>query len=232
VGPIAAVLTDIEGTTTPIAFVRDTLFPFARERLPAFLSEHQHAPEVAAELAKVRRQAPDAAPLDTLLRWMDQDAKATPLKALQGMIWQHGYDSGQLLGAMYPDVAPCLQAWAGGGLRLLVYSSGSAAAQRQIFGRSVAGDLASLFSGFFDTNMGPKREADSYDRIAIAAGVPASALLFLSDVEAELDAAAAAGLRTCQVVRADDGTIASTGHSTAADFWAVARQFGLPAPSI
>lgn len=223
-----AVLTDIEGTTTPIAFVRDTLFPYARARMAGFIAEHADDPDVAEALAATRRAVPGAEPLQTLLHWMDQDAKATPLKTLQGMIWREGYDDGTLRGPLYPDVAPCLRAWVGAGVRLFVYSSGSVAAQRQLFGRSSAGDLTTLFAGWYDTAVGNKREADSYDRIAIAAGVPASSMLFLSDVEAELDAAAMGGLRTCQIVRRTDGTAASRRHAKAADFRRAARLFGLP----
>lgn len=228
--PVAAVLTDIEGTTTPIAFVRDTLFPYARARLPSFLAEHGARPEVAAELAEVRRLAPGQPERATLLHWMDADAKITPLKALQGLIWREGYADGSLQGALYPDVAPCLRLWAGAGVRLAVFSSGSTEAQRLIFGHSVAGDLTGLFAGFFDTRVGSKREADSYARLAIALGLPDAEVLFLSDVEAELDAAAAAGLRTCQLVRAADGTVASERHDVAQDFVAVAARMGLPAP--
>ena len=225
--PTRGVVVDIEGTTTPIAFVRDTLFPFARGRLPAFLAVHAGEPEVASELAEVRRLHPEAEPLATLLGWMDADAKVTPLKALQGMVWDEGYRSGELRGAVYPDVPPALRAWHAEGTALFVYSSGSVAAQRQIFGHSTAGDLAALFSGFFDTRVGAKREAASYDRIAIATGNPAPSLLFLSDVGAELDAAAAAGLRTCQLVREEDGTVAVEGHPLARDFGRVSTLFGL-----
>lgn len=215
---VSAVLLDIEGTTTPIAFVRDTLFPFARARLGEFLVARGHEPEVAAELEAVRQSSPGADPLATLLGWMDVDAKATPLKALQGMIWDSGYADGSLRGILYNDVAPALQRWHAAGLRLYIYSSGSVEAQRQLFGHSSAGDLTGLLSGYFDTRVGGKREAESYDRIAIATGVPAASLMFLSDVEAELDAASSAGLRTCQIVRADDGTVPSERHAAAADF--------------
>lgn len=221
----SGVVVDIEGTTTPIAFVHQTLFPFARERLPAWVSAHADAPE----LADVRALHPDAEPLDTLLRWMDADAKVTPLKTIQGLIWAEGYAAGQLRGALYPDVAPALRAWHAAGVALFVYSSGSVAAQRLIFGHSTDGDLASLFRGFFDTAVGAKRESDSYDRIAISAGIPAAALLFLSDVGAELDAATAAGLRTCQLVRAEDGTVAAEGHPIARGFDKVSALFDLPA---
>lgn len=228
--PVAAVLTDIEGTTTPIAYVRDRLFPFARARLAEFLTVHGDEPAVQTELAETRRLQPGAPALDTLLRWTDADAKATPLKALQGMIWAEGYASGVLQAELYDDVAPMLRAWHDAGLALFVYSSGSVAAQKQIFGRSTAGDLATLFSGFFDTRVGGKREQGSYDRIAIAIGVPVPEILFLSDVEAELDAAAAGGLRTCQLVRASDGTVAGRTHAHAGTFDDVARMFGLPQP--
>ncbi len=226
--PPAAVLTDIEGTTTPIAFVRDTLFPFARARMAAFLAAHAGDPEVAAELAEIRRLAPGVPELETLLHWMDQDAKVTPLKSLQGMIWRQGYLDGALKGEVYPDVAPSLRRWEKGGVRLFVYSSGSVAAPKLIFGYSSAGDLAPLFSGFFDTRVGGKREPDSYARLAIGMALPPAELLFLSDIEAELDAASAAGLRTCQLLRPQDGTEASDRHATAADFAEVTARFGLP----
>jgi enolase-phosphatase E1 len=226
--PAVAVLTDIEGTTTPIAFVRDVLFPFARARLPQWLLAQAQRPDVAAELAAIRRLAPGRPEVETLISWMEQDLKSTPLKALQGFIWDEGYADGSLRGDLYPDVAPALRRWAAAGLRLYVYSSGSVDAQKLLFGHSVAGDLTPVFSGFFDTRVGSKRESESYQRIAIGIGVPPPEVLFLSDVEAELDAAAAAGLRTCQLVRPDDGTAPSDRHHTATDFPAVAARFGLP----
>ncbi len=228
--PLAAVLTDIEGTTTRIAFVKDVLFPYARERMAAFLAEHGGAPDVAAELAEVRRMAPGQPELDTLLHWIDTDAKITPLKTLQGMIWNQGYADGSLRGDMYPDVAPCLKLWSSIGIRLAVFSSGSVAAQKLLFGHSVDGDLTGLFGGFFDTRVGGKREPDSYGRLAIALGLPTAEVLFLSDVEAELDAAATAGMRTCQLVRAEDGTVASDRHAVAQDFRDVGRLLELPVP--
>ncbi len=220
--PPAAVITDIEGTTTPIAFVRDTLFPYARARLEAALATAAGA-KIAVE---VEHMVPGRPELETLRHWMDEDAKVTPLKALQGLIWDAGYADGSLKGALYPDVHPALRRWAGSGLRLYVYSSGSVAAQKALFGHSVDGDLTGLFRGFFDTNVGPKREPDSYDRICIGINVPPHEVLFLSDVEAELDAAASAGLRTCQLVRAEDGTVASERHLVARDFAEVAAALG------
>ncbi|MBX6743492.1 MAG: acireductone synthase [Acetobacteraceae bacterium] len=224
----AAVLTDIEGTTTSIAFVKDRLFPFAEAALDEFLRDHGTEPEVAAILDEVRAAAPGQAPVAALRAWMAADAKVAPLKALQGLIWRQGYLDGPLKGHLWPDVAPCLRAWAGGGVRLAVYSSGSVEAQRLLFGHSETGDLTPLFAGFFDTRIGAKREAPSYAAIAAALSLPPGEILFLSDVAEELDAAAAAGLRTCQLVRAADGTQPSGRHPEAADFPEVGRQFGLP----
>lgn len=221
--PAAAVITDIEGTTTPIAFVRETLFPYARARLQEAL-QRQEAAEIATE---VQRMAPGVSVLQTLNRWMDEDAKVAPLKTLQGLIWDAGYADGSLLGALYKDVTPALRRWARAGIKLYVYSSGSVAAQKLLFRHSVDGDITGLFGGFFDTNIGHKRELESYDRLCIGINVPPAEVLFLSDVEAELDAAASAGLRTCQLVRPEDGTVASDRHVVAADFAAVARTFHL-----
>ncbi|MCQ8242377.1 acireductone synthase [Rhizosaccharibacter radicis] len=226
---ITAVLTDVEGTTTPIRFVHEVLFPFARERLPDFLRHHGNDPEPAALLAAVREAFPETDPLAQLLRWMDEDNKATPLKTLQGLIWREGYRDGTLKGRLYPDVAPALRRWTAGGVRLACYSSGSEDAQKLIFGFSDAGDLAPLFAGFFDTRVGAKRARESYAHIAGRLGQDPDAILFLSDVEAELDAAAAAGLRTCQIVRPADGTVAGRNHPVAADFDAAGRLFFLPA---
>lgn len=221
---IRTVLTDIEGTTSAIAFVKGTLFPFAAAALDGFLDAHAGEPEVAAILAEV--PGPDRRA--TLRAWMAEDAKATPLKALQGLIWRAGFEDGRLRGHLWPDVAPCLRAWQAGGLRLAVYSSGSEQAQRLLFRHSEAGDLEPLFCAFFDTRIGAKREAGSYAAIAAALGEAPGAMLFLSDVAAELDAAAAAGLATCQLVRPADGTVAAAHHPTAPDFPSVTRRFGLP----
>jgi enolase-phosphatase E1 len=220
-GSVAAILTDIEGTTTPIAFVRDRLFPYARDRMADFLAEHAQEPPVSAAVAEAMALAQGESLLDSLHRWMDQDAKVTPLKSLQGMIWQAGYECGDLKGEIYPDVPPVLRRWHQSGRLLFVYSSGSEAAQRLILEYSTAGDLLDLFSGFFDTKVGQKREAQSYRSIAQRAGVTAGAMLFLSDDERELDAAAEAGLQTCQLVRPEDRTEASARHRIARDFSAI-----------
>ncbi|MCR0984002.1 acireductone synthase [Roseomonas populi] len=228
--PVRAVVTDIEGTTSAIAFVKETLFPFAERALDGFLAQHGGEPAVAAILDETRALAPGQDPAEALRGWMARDEKVTPLKALQGMIWRQGFESGALKGHLWPDVAACLRAWAAAGIALRIYSSGSVEAQRLLFGHTEAGDLTPLLSGFDDTRTGPKREADSYAAIAHAAGLPPGEMLFLSDVAEELDAAQAAGMQTCQLVRAADGTVASNRHPACATFPEVAARFGLPAP--
>lgn len=224
---IDTILMDIEGTTTPIAFVRDTLFPYARMRFPDFLQHNATDPDVRSAVEEVLQIAPDQPPLESLLAWMDADAKITPLKHLQGLIWREGYRNGALQGALYPDVAPCLRAWHASGLALFVYSSGSEEAQRLIFGHSVDGNLAPLFDGFFDTRVGGKRDVASYSAIAERINRDPSRILFLSDMAPELDAAASAGLHCCQLVRANDQTIACNQHDTASNFAILSKLFCL-----
>ncbi|GAB0115048.1 enolase-phosphatase E1 [Acidisoma sp. C75] len=229
--PVEAVLLDIEGTVAPISMVRERLFPFARARMAEYLADHAEDAEVRALLAETRALAPEADPLAALQRWSDLDEKVTPLKTLQGLIWREGYASGALTAAFYPEVPALLRYWHQEGLPLYVYSSGSEEAQRGIFGHSQDGDLVPLFRGFFDTRIGAKREAASFRAIRQAIGLPAGLILFLSDVEAELDAALAAGYRTCQLVRAEDGTLAGQRHPAAASLTEVARLFTLPQPA-
>ena len=203
------ILTDIEGTTSSISFVKDVLFPYARAKLPAFVREHGQEPEVrrwldavAVEIAASACQ--DAVIVETLQGWIDADRKHTALKALQGMVWQAGYRDGDFTAPLYPDVAPALRAWHAAGHPLAVYSSGSVPAQKLLFAHTDAGDLAPLFSGFFDTEMGGKRDAASYRAIATKLARQPGDILFLSDVVAELDAAREAGLRTVLLDRRDD----------------------------
>ena len=227
-----AIVTDIEGTTSSIAFVHDTLFPYARERMVDYLRAHWRDATVRTHVEEVIREAtcadtPEAVGAE-LLRWMDADRKATPLKALQGDIWAEGYADGSLHGHVYPDTPDYLRRWAQAGLALYVYSSGSVAAQKLIFGHSLAGDLCPLFQGYFDTTIGGKKETASYWRIVDALGCPAAQILFLSDVGEELDAAAEAGLLTCQLVR-DDSVVLADAHPQAADFAEVDQRFGVSA---
>ncbi|MGH8173076.1 MAG: acireductone synthase [Rhodanobacteraceae bacterium] len=223
---IQAILTDIEGTTSSLHFVKDVLFPYARERLPAFVVTHADEPEVQHWLHEAAKEdglvsASQQEIIDLLLGWIDADRKSTALKALQGMIWADGYTSGEFRAHMYPEVPARLRAWHAAGKRLYVYSSGSVPAQKLFFGYSEAGDLTPLFSGYFDTETGPKREVDSYRRIAEAIGVPASSILFLSDIAAELDAAKAAGMDTILVARPPAHCPAASTHACVASFDAI-----------
>lgn len=206
---VVAIVTDIEGTTSDIAFVHEVLFPYAEAHLPDWLREHDDEPEVAGVLADIRTEAsePEADRerlIEILGRWMAEDRKATSLKTLQGMVWRDGYESEAFTGHVYDDAVAALQAWAEDRRALFVYSSGSVAAQKLLFTYSDHGDLSGLFSGYFDTRVGGKKKASSYKAIAEALGETSSSLLFLSDVGAELDAAAAAGWQTCWVARDEE----------------------------
>ena len=223
---VEAILTDIEGTTSSIAFVKDVLFPYSRERLRAFVETHADEPEVQRCLRDTAREAGLAesdrrAIVDTLLHWIDEDSKATPLKTLQGMIWKEGYERGAYRAHLYPEVAAKLHEWKARGVKLYVYSSGSVQAQKLFFGHSEAGDLMPLFDGYFDTEFGGKRERGSYLRIAQAIGTPPDRILFLSDIEAELDAARGAGMRTTQVCRPPEQCRPDAKHPCVADFNAI-----------
>jgi enolase-phosphatase E1 len=217
---IKAILTDIEGTTSAVSFVFDVLFPYAKAHLPAYVRMHADEEQVAAQVQAVREDSGEPGAdvervIEILLDWIAEDRKATPLKALQGMVWQQGYLAGELKGHVYPDAVEALRRWHAEGFRLYVYSSGSIQAQKLIFGRSEAGDLSPLFSGYFDTTSGPKREEASYRTIASAIGVAAHEILFLSDIVEELDAAQAAGMATCGLVR-NGGSL--EGHANVASF--------------
>ena len=201
------ILTDIEGTTSSISFVKDVLFPYARRALPGFVAERGQQPEVRQWLDAVADETGaqgDDAVVAALQGWIDEDRKHTALKALQGMIWADGYRKAEFTTHLYPDVPPVLQRWHAAGHRLAVYSSGSVPAQKLFFGHTDAGDLAPLFDGWFDTEVGHKRDAASYREIARRLGRDAGGIVFLSDVVEELDAARDAGLRTVLIDRLDD----------------------------
>ena len=214
------VLLDIEGTTTPIAFVHESLFPFARRRLARWLDENHGSSDYARLLEMLaaehhaesdraglpewnsRNEAALAASSLAYLEWlMDRDRKSPPLKLLQGWIWEEGYQSGELRGQVYADVVPALRRWRQGGIGVAIYSSGSELTQRRLFATIPEGDVTPLMAGFFDTAVGPKKASASYERIVSALQVPSSSVLFLSDVSAELDAAKAAGCQVVLVVR-------------------------------
>lgn len=218
-----AIITDIEGTTSRISFVTDILFPYAAAHLPGFIRQHQQLPAVVSELAQVRKlMAEPEADLECcitqLLAWLAADQKVTPLKTLQGMVWAEGYQSGAFTGHIYADVAAKLADWHSQGIKLYVYSSGSVAAQKLLFQYSDAGDITPLFSGYFDTRIGAKRDVSAYAAILQQLQLPPRQVLFLSDVTAELDAASELGISTVQLIR--EGQRAGK-HQTASDFYQV-----------
>lgn len=198
---IRALLLDIEGTISSTAFVRDVLFAYSREHLPAFVAAHRNEPETAAILEAAAALSGGDEPLAALIEWQRRDEKAPPLKAIQGLIWESGYAAGAFRSPIYPDALAALRRWRDAGLTLYVYSSGSLKAQDLFFRHNEAGDLRPLFAGHFDTTSGAKIEPASYARIATAIGAPAGDILFLSDDARELAAATLAGLRITQVVR-------------------------------
>ena len=218
---VSAILLDIEGTTTPVDFVHSVLFPFSRARVEEFLLRCWERDDVRTDLVSLRKEhaaeGGDVADLPSwqdepaearqqsavqYLHWlMDRDRKSTALKSIQGKIWEAGYRSGELRGQVYPDVAPALARWRGQGKEIAIFSSGSVLAQKLLFENSSVGDLTRFIGSYFDTTTGSKRDEESYRRIAQALGRPPSEILFLSDVAAELVAAARAGMRTALCVR-------------------------------
>jgi enolase-phosphatase E1 len=235
-GGVSAVLLDIEGTTTPADFVTKTLFPYARDHVAGFLKSRGE--ELEAELRglrdehgrdRERRLDPPAwqdEPVEARLEsaaayvaWlMDRDRKATPLKTLQGRIWEEGYRSGELVGQVFEDVPRAFERWRSQGKTLAIFSSGSVLAQKLLFAHSTAGDLRRHLSAFFDTATGPKRDPDSYRRIAVILGRPAVEILFVSDTTAELDAARGAGVDTALCVRTTPRSRPARGHRAVASF--------------
>lgn len=219
---IRIILTDIEGTTSSISFVHEVLFPYATNHIAEFVRDgHQSTPEVSdqldsvAEVSGVDRNDIEGL-IEVLLGWIQENRKETSLKALQGMLWQKGYQEGAFKGHVYPDAADYLQRWHDRGLRLFVYSSGSVKAQKLIFGFSEAGDLTPFFSGYFDTRVGAKKEPGAYRTILNELGVDAGTVMFLSDVEAELEAAESIGMKTVWLVR--EGKIPDASRPVAVDF--------------
>ncbi|MBI3355217.1 MAG: acireductone synthase [Nitrospirae bacterium] len=220
---IRFVLLDIEGTLISVAFVREVLFPFSKHRLAPFLQERRQDPSVlqwtvvcqdTIEHETGTRPTYEELPV-LLTTWIDQDRKLASLKGLQGMIWDEGYRQGAFKPELYGDVLPALTIWRARGIRLGIYSSGSEQAQRLLFAHTNIGDVTSLFEHYFDTSVGEKKAASSYRTISEQIGLPPGHILFLSDAEAELDAAALTGFRTAHVVR--PGTNASTRHPTYSD---------------
>jgi enolase-phosphatase E1 len=240
---VNAVLLDIEGTTTPIAFVFEVLFPYARTHLHDHLErhhmtadyqslvddlhgEHDRDMEHGEAVPAWNETSPDAR-VSSLVRYcewlMDRDRKSTPLKAIQGKIWEDGYRRGELVGEMFADVPAALKRWTRQRIGVGIFSSGSVLAQQLIFRHSSAGDLTPYLRWYFDTTTGAKSESDSYRRIARAMDTSASDVMFMSDVIRELDAARDAGMATRLAVRPGNPPVADArGHQVIHDFDALA----------
>ena len=211
-------LLDIEGTTTPVSFVHDDLYAYARARLDSYLRAHWDDADVSRVVSDLEREhradvndAPpwrDSDPAHlcasavSYLEWlMDRDRKSPALKTIQGWIWDAGYDASELRGQVWPDVPEAFQRWTAGGRRVAIYSSGSELAQRRLFQSTIYGDLTPMITAFFDTSMGPKRSSESYRRIAEQLGGNPRRIVFVSDVAAELVAARDAGMYVVLAVR-------------------------------
>ena len=228
-----AILLDIEGTTVPIDFVHKTLFPFAKAKIGEFV--RQNFDEIKTEIEQLQTEyrkdfteqiygrafrADSAESVTSYLKFLiDVDRKSTPLKALQGKIWQAGYESGELESVMFADVSEAFERWKSQGKQIAIFSSGSVLAQKLIFKYSNFGDLSSFISNYFDTNIGGKKEAESYAKIARELKFKPNEMLFASDILAELDAADEAGFQTVLTVREGNGVVQKPiNHNAIASF--------------
>ncbi|BFF90064.1 enolase-phosphatase E1 [Drosophila madeirensis] len=232
------VLVDIEGTTTSISFVHDVLFPYAKNNVKKFLAEGWESSSEIKQIVQELQQVPQYVEYTSTLRvpptemdvqiiagfvryLIDKDLKVTPLKTLQGLIWQQGYETGELRGHVFEDVPGAFAAWREAGLRIAVYSSGSVAAQKLIFKYSIAGDLLTHLSAHFDTHVGHKQETQSYVNIAKSLGEDPRNILFLTDIPGEATAARAAGLQAIMLQRPGNAPLTDdqkSGQELIADF--------------
>jgi enolase-phosphatase E1 len=207
---IQAILLDIEGTTTPISFVHDVLFPYSRTNISSYLKQYANSPDLLSDLTLLGKeyaldlkQGKQPPPLvEPYVYWLiDQDRKSTALKSLQGKIWKQGYVDGSLKAPLFPDVVPAMDRWRKSGIQIAIFSSGSVLAQKLLFQHTDAGDITSYIQGFFDTGVGKKIESRSYKGIAAELGFLPSEILFISDVTSELEAASSAEMNTLLCIR-------------------------------
>ena len=212
---IRAILLDIEGTTTPISFVHDVLFPYSRANLSSYLKQHDNSSELIADLTlladeyaqDVSEEKHPAPLVEPYLHWLiDQDRKSPALKSLQGKIWKQGYIEGSLKAPLFPDVLPAMERWRQQNIQLAIFSSGSVLAQKLLFQHTDAGDVTHYIQGFFDTSVGKKTESKSYEDIAAQLGKVPNDVLFLSDVTKELEAANGAHMKTLLCIRPGNPT--------------------------
>lgn len=208
---IKAIVSDIEGTTTPISFVKDVLFPYSYEKIEEFLRQNWDKPQIQQIVKQVqdiqKSEYSFEQIVEILKKWIEEDKKITPLKQLQGMIWEEGYKTGKLKGFVYEDAYRNLKNWHTQGIKLYIYSSGSVQAQKLLFSHTNYGDLTYLFSGYFDTTVGSKLEKSSYEKISNQIGVNPCHIMFLSDNPMEVQAASEAGMVVYRVVRKGDAEL-------------------------
>lgn len=214
------ILLDIEGTVSPLAFVHEVMFPYARKHAAAWLGAHW-GHEVITQLARDAGASSFDHALDAeaaVHRLMDADAKVTGLKQLQGLIWEQGFRTGDLRSTLFDDVLPALDHWRDHDREIRIYSSGSIHAQQLFFAHTTAGDLTPRFSGYYDTTTGSKREAPSYTAIAADSELPPNDILFVSDLVDELYAAQSAGMMTALAIRPGNKPQPESGHPAIASF--------------
>lgn len=218
---IQAIITDIEGTTSSLAFVKEVLFPYARDHIAAYIRNHEKEAPVQQALVEAGKiNGTDSTTeqlIQTFIQWIDEDQKITPLKTIQGLLWETGYREGHYKGHIYEDAVNKLRKWKKLGIKIYVYSSGSVYAQKLLFGHTEYGDLNPVFTDYFDTRIGAKTSKDSYQKIAASIAVTPEDCLFLSDIKQELDAAQEAGMHTIWLVR--NGRLdSSAAHQQVANF--------------
>jgi enolase-phosphatase E1 len=198
--PIQAILCDIEGTTSSLSFVHDVLFPLSYDRMEDFIKQNWNSDSIRKESEQIKLEDPDEV-IKILRSWIREDRKEGALKSIQGKIWKDGFESGKIRGHVYQDVPENFRKWRDSGIKICIFSSGSIEAQKLLFKYSEAGDLSIFISSYFDTTSGPKRDTASYKKIASELSLPTANILFLSDVQSELDAARNAGMQTTQLLR-------------------------------
>ncbi|MFN3947413.1 MAG: acireductone synthase [Aquificaceae bacterium] len=202
---VKAILLDIEGTTSSLSYVKEVMFPYSKSKLKSFLKENAQKEEIKSLLKRLEEKVGKSLDMEEATKiledWIEKDLKEPILKELQGHIWEEGFKSGELMGHIYEDAYEKIKEWKQKGYRLYIYSSGSVKAQKLFFGNTKYGDLTILFDGFFDTSIGNKKDRESYLAIAKSLGIKPEDILFLSDVEEELDSASLAGMKTIRVDR-------------------------------
>ena len=210
-------LLDIEGTTCPVSFVSDILFPYASKSLETYLERSQTNPIIQSLLDDADQEWEEDGTVESkslrlatktnavnriqaitqyLQHLIAIDRKSTVLKDIQGKIWNEGYSSGNLKSQLFEEAPSCLRRWHANNLTLAVYSSGSIEAQKLLYRHTTTGSLENLFTDWFDTKTGPKKNHESYSNIARKMNTACDQILFISDNGEECNAAEAAGMKT------------------------------------